>query len=195
MRKYLVPTLTIMMVMLISLVFISCSKDKDDVSGGLTGWYTDLSYVAKQSDFDEINKAIRNNEELSSYRYNTYVASKDLFLYDGMYNDSNSHFGRLRFSIHTPINAVRIVDDQTLIFYVAWLYEDGASSDDIVYKLYAGPIFGNMNYCGNGSYYSYVKVENKLVVSNGDIYTIVDGGLILEGSTTKWNKYDPNKRN
>jgi len=192
-----------MMVAMVSLSISSCGNDDDDGGGtgsGLKGWYTNLNDVAKQSDFNKLNEAINNGEVLSSYRYggqtHTYVASRDLFIdSDGMYNDSDAYFGRLRFSIQTLINAIRIVDDHTLVFYVAWLYEDGASSDDVIYKLYAGSIFGNMTYYGSGSYYTYVKVENKIVVSNGDIYTVIDGGLILDGSSEKWSKYDPNKRN
>ena len=114
--------------------FVSCSdKDKDDddsKEGGIKGWYTNLNLVAKQSDFNVINQAINNNEVLSSYKYggvtHTYVASRNLFIdNDGRYSDSNAHFGRLRFSIQTPINVIRIVDDNSLLFYSGWLYEDG----------------------------------------------------------------------
>ena len=202
-KKCFWSLLPLMVVAMVSLSLSSCGDDDDDDGGlgsGLKGWYTNLSDVAKQSDFNKLNDAINNNEVLSSYRYggqtHTYIASRDLFIGgDGMYSDSDAHFGRLRFSIQTPINAIRIVDDQTLIFYVAWLYEDGASSEDVVYRLYAGSIFGNMTYYGSGSYYTYAKVENKIVVSNGDIYTVVDGGLIKDGSSAKWSKYDPSKRN
>lgn len=202
-KENLWSLLTMMLAAIVSLSLSSCGDDDDDGDGigsGLKGWYTNLSQVAKQSDFNKLNEAINNNEVLSSYRYggqtHTYVASRDLFIdSDGMYSDSNAHFGRLRFSIQTPINAIRIGDDTTLLFYVAWLYEDGASSDDVVYKLYGGSIFGNMTYYGTPTYYTYAKVDNKIVVSNGDIYTVVDGGLIKDGSSGRWSKYEPNKRN
>ncbi|MBR1686923.1 MAG: hypothetical protein IJ710_00115 [Prevotella sp.] len=203
-KKCFWSLLPLILAAMVSLSLSSCGDDDDDDGGGLgnglKGWYTDLNAVAKQSDFNIINEAIYNGEVLSSYRYggqtHTYVASRDLFIDgDGMYNDSDAHFGRLRFTIPTPIVAIRILDDQTLISYNPMLYIDDASSEDAVYRLYAGPVFGNMTYYGSGSYYTYVKVENKIIVSNGDIYTVIDGGLIKDGSSSKWSKYDPTKRN
>lgn len=202
-KKYLWSLLTMTIVAMLSVGFVSCGDDDDDDGGGsssgLKGWYTNLNDVAKQSDFNIINEAIDNEEVLSSYRYggqtHKHIASYDEFIdSDGCFNDFDASFGRLRFTISTPINAIRIVDDTTLLFYSAMLYVDGRGPGDAVYKLYAGRIFGNMTYYGTPTYYTYAKVENKLVVSNGDIYTVVDGGLIKDGSSSKWSKYDPNKR-
>ncbi len=179
----------------------SCRDEKEEKeSSGLKGWYTDLSYVARQSDFDKINSAINSHEVLSSYHYggsdHTYVASRDLFIdRDGRFYDSDAYFGRLRFSIHACIEVIRIVDDQTLISYIGYLYETGASRDEAIYSLYAGPIFGNMTYYAPGSYYTYVKADNKLIVTNGDIYTITSEGLIKDGSSVRLSKYDPSKVN
>ena len=178
-------------------MFVTCSESDSDSGGnsGLKGWYLDLSSVAKQSDFNEINKAIRNKEVLTSYKYNEYVASRDLFINsDGSYSDTDSHFGRLRFSINFLINVVRILDDQTLVFYIGYLYEDGASNNEALYTFYAGSIFGNMTYYGTPTYYTYAKVDNKLIVSNGDVYTVTSNGLIKDGSSALWSKYDPKKR-
>lgn len=195
--------MTIMMAAIVCLSLSSCGGDDDDngsgLESGLKGWYTNLSEVAKQSDFNVINEAIDNEEVLSSYRYggqtHKHIASYDEFIdSDGAYHDSDASFGRLRFTISTPINAIRIVDDSTILFYSAWLYIDGRGLGDTVYKFDAGRIFGNMAYYGTPTYYTYAQVENKLVVSNGDIYTVVDGGLIKDGSSGKWSKYDPNKR-
>ncbi|MDO5482973.1 MAG: hypothetical protein Q4F47_08055 [Bacteroidaceae bacterium] len=203
-KKCFWSLLTLMMVAMVSLSLSSCGNDNDEDGGGLgsglKGWYTNLNDVAKQSDFNVINEAIDNEEVLSSYRYggqiHKHIASYDEFIgSDGVYSDSNASFGRLRFTISNHINAIRIVDDTTLLFYSAWLYIDGRGSGDVVYKLHAGRIFGNMAYYGTPSYYTYAKVDNKLIVSNGDIYTVVDGGLIKDGSSAKWSKYDPAKRN
>lgn len=173
----------------------SCEKLSEGGQGGLTGWYTDLSQVAKQSDFNAINEAIDNEEVLSSYRTGKYIASYDLFIdSDGEFRDSNAYFGRLRFAIPIVINSIRIVDSNTLLFYVGFLYVDGRGDGDSIYKLNAGRIFGNMAYYGSPTYYTYAKADNKIIVSNGDIFTIVDGGLIKDGSSSRWSKYDPNKR-
>lgn len=197
---------SLMYVLLLGIIYmaaVSCSeKDKEDDNeqgGTLKGWYTNLSLVAKQSDFNKINQAINNNEELSSYKYggvkHTYIASRDLFIdSNGMYHDTDAHFGRLRFSIQMTINVIRIMDDNTLLSYVGWLYQDGANSDEALYKFYAGSIFGNMTYYGTPTYYTYARVDKKLIVSNGDIYTIIEGQLIKDGSSTRLSKYDPSKR-
>ena len=181
----------------------ACGNDEKNEQGttnGLKGWYTDLSSVAKESDFNEINKAIHNHEVLSSYRYDgeihEYVASRDLFFNDdGYYNDYESYFGRLRFSITSQITVIHILDEQTLQVYYASLYETGTSKEDAVYSFYAGPIFGNMTYYGSPSYYTFFRVDNKLILSNGDIYTVTSSGLIKDGDTTLLSKYDPAKTN
>lgn len=192
--KHLASTLVLIVM---GFMFATCSDSDSDSSrnDGLKGWYLDMNSVAKEADFDEINKAIRNKEVLTSYKYNEYVASRDLFINsDGSYSDSDSHFGRLRFSIDFLINVVRIIDDQTLAFYIGYLYEDGASNNEALYTFYAGSIFGNMTYYGTPTYYTYAKVGNKLIVSNGDIYTVTSNGLIKDGSSALWSKYDPQKR-
>lgn len=184
-----------MPLMMAAIAIIGLSSCQKLTGGGMTGWYTDLSKVAKQSDFNVINEAIDSKEVLSSYRTGKYIASYDLFIgSDGQYNDSAASFGRLRFTIPTVINTIRIVDSNTLIFYVGYLYVDGRGYGDAVYKLYAGRIFGNMAYYGSPSYYTYAKADNKILVSNGDIYTIVDGGLIKDGGSSRLSKYDPTQR-
>ena len=184
-----------MPLMMAAIAIIGLSSCQKLTGGGMIGWYTDLSKVAKQSDFNVINEAIDSKEVLSSYRTGKYIASYDLFIgSDGQYNDSAASFGRLRFTIPTVINTIRIVDSNTLIFYVGYLYVDGRGYGDAVYKLYAGRIFGNMAYYGSPSYYTYAKADNKILVSNGDIYTIVDGGLIKDGGSSRLSKYDPTQR-
>lgn len=180
-------------------MFVFSSCESDGLGKGLTGYYTDLSYVAKTQDFSEINEAINNNELLSSYKYDgerhNYYATYDLFITeDGHFTDSKAHFGRLRFSINYPIIVIQIIDRSTIKFYNPMLYKEGYGEGEDVYKLYAGPIFGNLVYNGEASYYTYAYIDaNKIAISNGDIYTIVDGGLIKDGSSSILSKYDPTK--
>ncbi|MBO5750403.1 MAG: hypothetical protein J6R36_05605, partial [Bacteroidaceae bacterium] len=160
--------------------------------------------VANAADFEVINEAIRNEELLYSIR-NDYVASKKLFLsyysdhfQPGQYYDGENYFGRLRFTIDPYITAINIIDNSTIIYYYSsWLWEEGRCKEkgnEIVCKIYAGPIFGNMAYYGSPTYYTYQKVENKIIVTNGDIFTITSSGLIQDGTTSVWSKYDRNKR-
>lgn len=181
---------------ILSVSATSCGDDENGGGKGLRGYYTDLSCVAKQSDFNEINEAINNNELLASYKYggewHNYYATKGLFIEsDGRFSDFDANCGRLRFTITCQINVIRIVDDNTLYVYYAWLYEEGRGSGDVVYKIYAGPIFGNMAYREKPTIYSYVVVDNKLIVSNGDIYTISGNTIRKDGSSSILTKYNP----
>lgn len=202
MRKTSMLLWTFLFFIVIPVGLTSCDNDDDSKSNSLIGWYTDLSKPAKASDFNEINQAIYDKEILSSYYYggsrHNYVASRDLFFYDdGMYSDSDAHFGRLRFKINSQVHSIRIIDNSTLVEYYAFLYEDGAygaNGMDAVYRINAGPVFGNMTYYDTGYYYTYIVADNKIIVSNGDLYSITDGGLIKDGSSSRLSKYDPSTR-
>ena len=204
-KGYLRNMLVFAAVAIIGLGFASCKDDEDapgtggGTGSGLVGWYTNLSTVAKQSDFNEINEAIYNHELLRTYGENVkYYATRDLFIgSDGSFGTSGSEFGRLNGSISSGNNFVRVVDNSTIQRFTGGLCLEGARYGEgsiPAYKLYAGPIFGNMAYYGSGAYYTYVKQGNKIIVTNGDIYTIVDGGLIKDGTSEKLSKYDPSKR-
>jgi hypothetical protein len=195
------------------LMLSSCkSKEGDDLVGiGLTGYYTDLSRVANASDFDEINQAINNNELLYVFDHRLgeddyYYATYDLFIDKniGAWNESEHHHGRFRFYLLNKHKAsiypvIHIIDDTTIAMQgmSCFIYKEGWGDGEPLYKFYAGPIFGNMEYVGHSSswmYYTYTYVGlNKIVVSNGDIYTIADGGLIQEGTSVKLSKYNPTK--
>lgn len=182
---------------LVGCTFTACSnEDEMDNGNDLVGWYTFCT--TKASDFDVINQAIYSGEVLKSYKNATYIATKELFLENGYYSDSNAKFGRLRFTIESGTNAINIIDGNTLCLYGGSLWPEGKcndKNDDLVYKLYAGPVFGNMAYYGSPiSYYTYQRFENKILVSNGDIYTISSSGLIQDGDTDLWRKYDRNKQ-
>ena len=184
---------------LTSVCLVSCGGDDDEpnLGTGLIGWYICKSDGAVETDFDPINVAIENDELLYETRYNEYYASRDLFFHDnGMWHDTEHKHGRFRFLIDSQVHVIRIIDDTTLVEYYAWLYEKGASGAkgmDVVYKIYAGSIFGELNYCDDSKIMSYVKVDNKIVTSEGTILTIMNGGLVEEGSSMSniMEKYDP----
>ena len=184
--------------LLLCSMFMFSSCEDEGLTGstgkGLVGYYTRFDWVAQTSDFDEINEAINNHELLEDYGHKKYYATYDLFINEeGWFTTSGQNCGRLRFSVDGDwINFIRILDSNTLLFYAAHLYIDGMGEGDELYKLYAGPIFGNLTYKDTPSYYTVVD-NNKIVVSIGDIYTIVYGGLIKDGSSSIWSKYDPTK--
>jgi hypothetical protein len=185
-------------------MFMFSSCENDGLGKGLTGYYTDLSAVAKASNFNEINEAINNNELLYVFDFTMrpdeyYYATKELFLRDGRWWDCEHHHGRFRFYIKSELYPViHIIDKNTIAVQGSScsLFLEGYGDGEPVYKFYAGPIFGNMEYvtAGSWNYYTYTYIaDNKIAVSNGDIYTIVDGGLRKDGSSSILNKYDPTR--
>ena len=194
-----------LIIILISVNFIACSNDDNvdspTTGAGLKGWYISKNDGAKTADFNEINYAIEDNELLYESKYNKYYANRDLFFYDnGMWNDNGWEHGRFRFSIDSQVCIIHIIDETSLVKYYANLFDSKSNTTnelETVYKIYAGPIFGDLDYCGNGKLYTYYQIDNKIVLpSEGDIYTIVNGGLLLEGDdySNLMEKYDPNQR-
>ncbi|MBQ9237024.1 MAG: hypothetical protein IJ183_06070 [Prevotella sp.] len=204
----LINVFTLFTLTAMCLCLTSCGGGDDDGShktteyssgGGLTGWYADLSNVAKASDFTEINKAIENDEVL--YRNN--VASYDLFIYnDGLWWDVEWSHGRFRFYLtnkgKTNLEVIHIIDDNSLAIYYADLCAKGSKAiinyGEAIYEFYAGYIFKNMAYYGKPSYYTYSKIDNKIYIPlKGEIYTITSGGFVADGSSSVLKKYDPTK--
>lgn len=189
--------LSAFMLLCICLVFTACPNKDDDPTASLQGWYVDLNNVAKSSDFNDINTAINSREVLSTYGYGSsktqYIASRDLFINsNGMYHDTEAYFGRLRYKIKTSIVVIQVVDKNTIKRYVAYMYQYNKGKGDVVYKLNTGAVLGTMAYYGDAQVYTYAVNENKMIVSNGDIYTITSNGLIKDGSSSTLSKYDPN---
>ena len=193
--------------LLVCSMFMFFGCENDGLGKGLTGYYTDLSRVANASDFSEINAAIKNNELLYVFEHRLgpddyYYATRDLFLDEGRWNDTEHHHGRFRFYLSDKNKAflhpvIHIIDKSTIAIQgiSCSLCIEGYGDGEPVYKFDAGPVFGNMEYVGsNWRYYTYTYIaDNKIAVSNGDIYTIVNGGLIQDGSSSILSKYDPTK--
>ena len=189
----------------LTLTIVSCS-DSDETNGmsSLNGWYADLERLAQESDFDEINEAIWNEEVLYDTKYVTTIATRDLFFGDdGDWSDYSWEHGRLRYWISgsgkNQCPMIHIINDNTLVLYNPCLWDANSpmkvEAHENLYKFYAGPIFGEMVYRDFATIYTYSKVDNKIIVTNGDIYTITEKGLIKEGSSSSsiMSKFDPNK--
>lgn len=164
-------------------------------------YYGNIDLSGFAEDFATINEAIKNNILIYttgiSHNYDHYAAEMDYFNNSGAWSTSNSSFGKLRFlpSNGSDINAIRFVDNNTLIQYVGQLWNPKRVTADyeIIGKIYTGEVFGTLVYCGKPYYYTYVKEGNKIIVSNGDIYTKTDAGLIKDGTSRPYVQYDPNK--
>lgn len=187
--------------------FVSCNDENEETSmnNELIGWYINKTGIPNSNEFLPIEAAIKNNELLYSSKYaGDCYATRELFFYsDGSFGRHDYTTGRLGKYIkernwELSKTAIRIIDETTLIRYGGGLYDKNMVDNNYLvsfYRLYAGEIFGYLDYMGIESLYTYVKMDNKIVLSNGDIYTIVEGGLIKEGLnlSSKMEKYDLTK--
>ena len=189
-------------------ILSNCSSGGDDDSTSmstLTGWYADLDGFVSEDDFEEINEAIRNEEVLYKTKNETYIATREFFFHDkeGIWMESGHEYGRFRWYLtkdrrkDTQPTIIQILNKNTLIEYGCNLCDPKfpqwtSGSKDIV-RIYAGPIFKELVYRGGSYTYTYTRVDNKIIVSNGDIYTITNEGLVKDGGWIVIKKFDPNK--
>lgn len=197
----------------------SCGSDDDGDGGNGSGtnsssnsawgrgtWYAQQSEIngvsVKKSDFEEIEKAIDNHELLYTshglHKEYEHYAERGMFVKDDGRFTTTSSSGRLEMSIYECINpAVRIVDDNTLVLCEFRLYVDDEMKTEQVLKklatLFNGHIFKSVSLYIRESYYTYTTLGNKIIVSNGYIYTISNGTLIQDGSSTPLVPFDPMK--
>lgn len=163
-------------VAILSLSFTSCDKDDEGSSNkknSLIGWYVDDGPTIYDSD--------KMYVDITDGKY----ARSDFFRSDGRFIS-----GIDGISAVTSRRAIRIIDNTTLLYYSLTLYDDGAGKGDKLYTIYYGEVIGSLAYYADSSpsYYTYIQIGNKITLSNGTIYTIVDEGLILEGSSAIYKK-------
>jgi len=179
-------------IVFVALTLTACGgdDDKDELieeagDASIEAWYKSGDF-ATASDFEEINVAIDNHELLSSSRYHgdTY-AEVDNFFFEGgdHFFTADSYLGRLHLAgpQFTP-NVIHIVDDTKIEIYNLDLCKDtgtiNSEGSRRIYHFNAGRHFRKMAYYGTPSTYFYVKTDNKIVVSNGDMYALTAEGLI-----------------
>lgn len=185
---------------LIPVLMVACNKIGTNAS---LGWYTDLTQVAKTSGFDRVNQAIANNERIYTTgitdRYDRYATRDFFFNSKGYWSTYDSCYGTCRFlpEVGQVIHVLHIKDSNTLVYYYNCNLYDPAyvpSSAQTLGKVYAGKYIGDLIYYSTYTLtYTYTKIDNKIYVSNGDIYTITSSGLIKDGTSAILSKYDPSK--
>lgn len=197
-KGYLRNMLVFAAVAIMGFCLASCKDDEDapgtggGTGSGLVGWYADLSEVPNSNSFRT------HNWEIGTQSLGLGIPRESFFDDEGCFDDRVLEADRLRIK-SDYIYVVRIVDNSMIQSMTGLLCDEGADygkKKDMVpvYKLYAGSGLGNLiYYAQQPAYYTYVKQGNKIIVTNGDIYTIVDGGLIKDGRTGTLSKYDPSK--
>ena len=185
------------------LLFSSCKEDKTNgtKSSGIVGYYVDVNSIPKSADFAEINQAIRDHELIYSlayirgnHEYDTY-ATVDLFFNDGWWSSYEPHYGPYRFKPDNQQSEVwHIVNANTIEYAFVELASPRVNAEVLI-KIQAPSPIGNLVMASDyATSYTYQRVDNKLYVTDGTIFTIIDKNTIQkEGSSAKLSKYDPNK--
>lgn len=166
-----------------------------------SNYYTDIDLSGTADDFATINNAIKNNILIYStgysHNFDHYAAEMDYFFGNGMWTTSDSSYGKLRFlpSNGQNMSVIKFVDESSLVEFHGSLWDPDRvpKNYEIIGKIYTGEVFGTLLYCAEPYYYTYVKMGNKIIVSNGDLYTQTDSGLIKDGTSRPYIQYDPNK--
>lgn len=210
--------MVLMLTLMGTVVFSSCSSDDDDkpsAGSQSKSWFIEVSQEeldGAKADFttcDPLSKRQEIVDELSRYD-NNWITSPNLFksdymndegrvtiegdLYDYFKNVHNMTYygnGIVGYAWH-------IVDNRTIEKYygISIMYGD---SKNIARKLIH---VGSWNYWGkiymaihkedaNPSIYTYVKVDNKLLISDGTIIHLYDDYAIYDRNSDKMIRFTP----
>lgn len=158
-------------------------------------------YPLKKSSFDSLEKLIEDDEVLyQQYGCNdfefSFIVGRDRVTRES-YIDSM--LGFFHFGDFWGTNAVRIVDDSTIVLcdFNSFVDEDIDNYNHRDYKkvvtLFRGKIYKSVSLYVKEEYRTYVKQGNKLMLTNGDVFTDTGEGLILDGESELRVVKDPAK--
>lgn len=212
-NKFWSIMMMLVLVLSTTVAFSSCSDDEEAAEESIGNksekWYalqSNINQVSiRKSDFNEIEKAIDNHELLgqtyvTTGRYIYYYAERSMFVFnDGSFGTigttSGQKLGRLANTIDGSLSAIRIQDSNTLVSCHFSLFVDEDMNRSYDCKKYAtvfnGHIFESISVYLSESYYTYIKTDNKIIVSNGDIYTVTSSGLIKDGYSSPMVQFNP----
>lgn len=190
--------LSIAIMLTMAIGFVSCG-DKDEPSSSNASstkgeWYVSPGGFATAADFAEINEAI-DNHELLSKKYGIYAEVSEFITPEGMFSDLAWELGRLRGSLggKCAVTVCHIIDDATIEMYHPWLYLDSGPTNSEGKRIWyfdAGRHFGKMAYYSDSpTICIYTKMNNTLVLSNGDVFIKTSEGL--QGDYGVWKKFTP----
>lgn len=207
--------MVLMLTLMGTVVFSSCGGDDDDNSGaGSQGksWFIQVSQEelngvkAELTTYDPLSKRQEIVDELSRYDRN-WITDPNKFKSDYMNQEGvvDPPYGCSEYFKNFPYNsgcvgeAWHIVDKSTIEVYsnVSYMYGD---SNNISRRLihvgswnYWGDIYLAIQkeYWSDPSIYTYVKLDNKLILSNGDIFHLYDNYVVKDGGSRKMMWFTP----
>ena len=166
----------------------SCTKWFNSVSGS---WYTyEGNTFPDASDFREVDDAINNSTVI---HYNQKTGKPSIIASYSLFVDNNGRFTEeiyVYYNIPYRLWMVHFINGNTL--EKGWVY-GGISSRAVgstLYSVNAGKNLGTIKYCWQPSTYTYAQEGNKIITTDGDIYTISGDRLIPDGSTRAMVKYN-----
>lgn len=191
--------------LLLIMALMSCSSDDDDNTVTHDGhWYiyeTQAELDETQADIKQIADAIlngktlyydwQNKNKIPVYgNYKDFVGSNGQFEYNWLHYKNNDYGRRIRDYIYI----LQIKDEKTILEYECGLYIVDETSKKPLYKWYSGNVFGELCYAADSepTVNAYIQVDNMItILSTGETYFIVDGGLIQNGSNRTLRKFVP----
>lgn len=199
-----------MMSLMGTVVFSSCGDDDDNSGSGSNSksWFITVSQEklngvkAELTTYDPLSKRQEIVDESNSHKHNK-IKDPNLFRSEYMNYKGEIDCGYLSNYFGNSYQACRgnvyhIVDKSTIECYdVRLMYGD---SNNILRRMLH---VGSWNYWGEIYYairkdkyydptiYSYVKIDNKILLSNGDIFHLYDNYVIEDGGSRKMMWFTP----
>jgi len=180
------------------LMFQSCTKESSSDAPSSDIVYLQNIELNKMTQnaacLKEIDQAISNHELLYSKNGYNYYATVDLFVSsDGSMGCIGKKCGRFEGSLESSKTGYQILDDNTICYIdVSIFYDETITNKQYTkYKtLYQGVNLKSVSYYIKRIYYTYVKQGNKIVTTTGTVFTLTSDGLIKDGTSIPYVKFD-----
>lgn len=201
-------SMMLLMVMALPLV-VACGDDdnKPDVNGGgdksddITGWYVQGGVDDIDNTLDNILNSYKENDPNHGYLWSHMEKEGgEIILYKLIPNNWGITSEEVYNVSTSALNwdVLHVVDKNTIVRYRAniyAIYADKASGKQCVY-LFSYPRLGTILalYAYQSWYYTYwLEDGNKLYTTENKFYTVTSMGLIPDGSSTMYFKFDPDE--
>lgn len=162
--------------LLLITVFSGCSDDEEDLGGGLN---TSDVYI-----WDILEYTKYSAEMVGE------LLGKDEYVYANTGDDGIYHGELYRYPQYMYI--IKIIDNSTLIKDECRVYtfDRYYGNGRVIHSILSSPRLCYIT-SENPVYYSYVRVDDKLILSNGEIYIIQGNKLYSSGSSTPYTQFKP----
>ena len=203
--------MVLMMSLMGTVVFSSCGDDDDNSGSGSNSksWFITVSQEelngakAELTTYDPLSKRQEIVDELSAKKYNE-IKDPNLFRSDYLNSEGRiSHNARyIGYYFEEVIRdgyVYHIVDKSTIECYyrVYMMYGDSNNIHRRMLHVGSWNYWGDIYYAiEKGNYseptiYSYVKIDNKIHLSNGDIFHLYDNYVVEDGDSRKMMWFTP----